>query len=135
MKKYIVEFTETLQRQVEIEANSPEEAEDIARAKYKAEEIVLDSSDFVGGDIRTEVTLTTEMEERLDEVHNTVYETILTLTELDNEQLDWDIEIIGGVLDAIVDYLANEHSLNVRYPAVVADPDGSKYLVGSLRDE
>lgn len=47
MKKYKVVITETLQRVVEIETNSQEEAIEIANKNYENEEIVLDSSDYV----------------------------------------------------------------------------------------
>lgn len=44
---YKIEITETLQKQIEIEANSKEEAERIAKQKYQNEEIVLSSDDYV----------------------------------------------------------------------------------------
>uniref|UniRef100_UPI00402AA3B8 DpnD/PcfM family protein n=1 Tax=Thomasclavelia ramosa TaxID=1547 RepID=UPI00402AA3B8 len=47
MKKYLVEITETLQKQITINANSREEAEQKVRDKYKNEEIVLDESDYI----------------------------------------------------------------------------------------
>lgn len=47
MNIYKIEITETLQRQIEIEANSKEEAERIAKQKYQNEEIVLSSDDYV----------------------------------------------------------------------------------------
>lgn len=40
MKRYLVEVTETLQKQITITANSREEAEQKVRNKYKNEEIV-----------------------------------------------------------------------------------------------
>lgn len=43
MKKYIVEITETLQKQIEIEAKSEAEAIGIAKQKYRKQEIVLDA--------------------------------------------------------------------------------------------
>ena len=46
MKKYTVEITETLTRWVSIEAENADEAEHIAREKYKNGEIVLDADDF-----------------------------------------------------------------------------------------
>lgn len=49
--KYKIEITETLQRQIEIEANSKEEAEKIAKQKYQNEEIVLSSDDYVNTSI------------------------------------------------------------------------------------
>lgn len=47
MNIYKIEITETLQKQIEIEANSKEEAERIAKQKYQNEEIVLSSDDYV----------------------------------------------------------------------------------------
>ena len=47
MKKYLVEITETLQKQITVSANSREEAEQKVRNKYKNEEIVLDESDYI----------------------------------------------------------------------------------------
>ncbi|MBQ0065348.1 MAG: DpnD/PcfM family protein [Firmicutes bacterium] len=44
---YKIEITETLQRQIEVEANSKEEAERIAKQKYQNEEVVLSSDDYV----------------------------------------------------------------------------------------
>lgn len=48
MKKYNVVITETLRRNVEIEASSPKEAYDIAERMIKKCEIVLDADDFDG---------------------------------------------------------------------------------------
>ncbi|MFR1853921.1 MAG: DpnD/PcfM family protein, partial [Beduini sp.] len=42
MKKYLVEITETLQKQITITASSREEAEQKVKEKYRNEEIVLD---------------------------------------------------------------------------------------------
>lgn len=52
MKKYEVRFIETLERIIEIEAESEEEAQDIADEMYNNEEIVLDSEDFQGREIK-----------------------------------------------------------------------------------
>ncbi len=51
MKKYLVEITETLQKQITITANSREEAEQKVKEKYRNEEIVLDESDYVDTEI------------------------------------------------------------------------------------
>lgn len=51
MKKYLVEITETLQKQITIRANSREEAEQKVKEKYRNEEIVLDESDYVDTEI------------------------------------------------------------------------------------
>ena len=47
MKKYLVEITETLQKQITITASSREEAEQKVKEKYRNEEIVLDDNDYV----------------------------------------------------------------------------------------
>ena len=47
MKKYIIEITETLQRQVEIEADNADDAYLLAKEMYRNEEIVLDSEDYI----------------------------------------------------------------------------------------
>lgn len=48
MKKiYSIEITETLQKQVSIQANSYEEAERKVKEKYQNNEIVLDSNDYI----------------------------------------------------------------------------------------
>ena len=45
-KNYEIEIEETLQKVVKINANSLEEAIDIAREKYSNEEFVLDYQDY-----------------------------------------------------------------------------------------
>lgn len=50
MKKYLVEITETLQKQITVSANSREEAEQKIRERYKDEEIVLNEKDYVNTD-------------------------------------------------------------------------------------
>lgn len=47
MKKYTIEITETLQKQVSVEANSYEEAERKIKEQYQNNEIVLDSNDYI----------------------------------------------------------------------------------------
>lgn len=51
MNRYKVEFTETLQRSIEIEADNELEAYKLAKSMYHNEDIVLDESNFVGIDI------------------------------------------------------------------------------------
>lgn len=46
MRKYEVIITETLQRVVEYEANSKEEAIEAVKGDYRLGEIILDESDF-----------------------------------------------------------------------------------------
>ena len=47
MHKYLVEITETLQRQFDVEAASKEEAEKIANMMYLNGDVVLNAEDFV----------------------------------------------------------------------------------------
>ncbi len=47
MLTYTIEIQETLSRIIEVEASSPEEAIDKVRGMYSAEEIVLDSGNYV----------------------------------------------------------------------------------------
>lgn len=47
MNQYIIEITETLQRQVSVEADSYEEAVKKVRKEYDEEEIVLNYLDIV----------------------------------------------------------------------------------------
>lgn len=58
MKKYLIEITETLQKQIEVQANSREEAEQKIREQYRNEEIVLDDTNYVD----TEFTVLKEKE-------------------------------------------------------------------------
>ena len=50
--KYPVEITETLQRTIEVEADSRADAEEKAEELWDKEEIVLDSNDFQGASFR-----------------------------------------------------------------------------------
>lgn len=49
--KYVVAVTEELRRELEIEAESKEQAYEIVKRKYNNEEIVLDNSDYSGTEI------------------------------------------------------------------------------------
>lgn len=51
MKTYKIQITETLQRVIDIEANSLQDAMSIINMQYTNEDIVLDYDDFVGYDI------------------------------------------------------------------------------------
>ena len=51
-KKFTVEVTETLQRQVEIEAENEQEALQKVKDLYRDEEIVLTWEDFVENDFQ-----------------------------------------------------------------------------------
>lgn len=63
--------------------------------------------------------------ERIDEIHNAVFEMCKVLTE--NPDLEWDMYYVGD----IADYAANVMCLignKVRYPAIVTDEDGKQYI-------
>ncbi len=47
MTKFIIEITETLQKQIEIEADSEVEAIEKIRKEYFQSNIVLDETDFI----------------------------------------------------------------------------------------
>lgn len=48
MKSYKVKITEILQKAVELEAESPEKARELAERKWDCGEYVLGAEDFVG---------------------------------------------------------------------------------------
>lgn len=50
MKTYQITITETLQKTVEIEANSKAEAESLVEARWNDSEYILDADSFVGVD-------------------------------------------------------------------------------------
>ena len=52
MSIFKTEITETLQRTIEVEAENERDALQKVKEMYKNEEIVLDSSDFVGVEIK-----------------------------------------------------------------------------------
>ena len=49
--KYIIEITETLQKQIEVEAQNESEAIKLIKEKYKNEEIILTEQDFIDYEI------------------------------------------------------------------------------------
>lgn len=49
-KTYKIEIEETLQKVVDIQANSLDEAIDIAQERYKNEEYILNEDDFKGAE-------------------------------------------------------------------------------------
>ena len=52
MPKFKVEITETLQKQIEIEAETSVEAIRLAKQKYRNSEIVLSADDYIDTEIR-----------------------------------------------------------------------------------
>ena len=70
--------------------------------------------------------LTTEMTERIDEIDNAVYEMLCTLLEVNEDEFEWNMHIIGSVLDSVIKNLWESHGLKVRYPGIVKNEDGSQ---------
>ena len=73
----------------------------------------------------SELELTQEMIERNDEIDNAVYDLIVSLSEKNGEELEWSMEIIGAVTDAIKETLAG-FNIQVRHPAIVTNEDGTQ---------
>ena len=67
--------------------------------------------------------LTDEMAARNDVIDNAVYECIVMLADT---PVEWDMEIIGDVTDAIVAVLAG-FGIKVWHPSIVTEADGSQY--------
>ena len=57
---FVIEIVETLARTINIEAETTEEALAIVVQRYRSEEIVLDSSDFVDVDFNVKTADSTE---------------------------------------------------------------------------
>jgi hypothetical protein len=74
--------------------------------------------------IDKELELTDEMIARNDEIDNAVFNCVNIL--LDDE-IEWNMEIIGDVTGMIKDYLWERHKLRVRHPGVVTNVDGSQF--------
>lgn len=49
--KYIIEITETLQKQIEVEAKNESQAISLIKEKYKKGEIILTEQDFIDYEI------------------------------------------------------------------------------------
>ena len=75
-----------------------------------------------------ELELPSDMVERLDEIDNAVYQLILTLAEKTEDELEWNMGIIGGVTDAVKNVLA-KYKIPVHHPAIATDKDGSQEIV------
>lgn len=75
--------------------------------------------------MKNELTFTDKQLERLDEIDNTVYEALLVLLEKNEDELPWDMELIGNVTDAIAE-TCESLGHHVRYPSIVTNEDGSQ---------
>lgn len=72
-----------------------------------------------------EVELSNRHNERIDEIHNAVYEMCKTLTE--NENLEWDMYFIGEIADFAANTLVLAGN-RVRYPAIITEDNGRQYI-------
>ena len=93
-KIYEIEIEETLQKVVKIEANSIDEAIDIAKEKYSNQEYILDYQDYKD----------TEFREYKDEVMlyfsiNFIYDIIKELESLHYEELYFSINFIYDIIN------------------------------------
>ena len=75
--------------------------------------------------MKNELAFTDKQLERLDEIYNTVYETLLVLLEKNGDELPWDMELVGNVTDAIAE-TCESLGHHVRYPSIVTNEDGSQ---------
>ncbi len=74
---------------------------------------------------KQEVELNQSQLERIDELHNAVYDLCVLFTE--NPDLEWDMHYIGEIADRITDALV-EYGERVHYPAVVHDDNGDRII-------
>ena len=63
--------------------------------------------------------------ERIDEIHNAVYDLCQILTE--QEGLEWNMEFIGEIADVACDILVDK-GFQIRYPSMVEEGDGSRHI-------
>lgn len=95
-KTYVVEVTETLQRQVSVKAESYEEAKALVVKAYKEDEIVLDCDDFT--DVQFDCIV--EPVERIDSNEGTLLLTrnrVLTIAHTE-EGYRWKLETPSSIL-------------------------------------
>ncbi len=72
-----------------------------------------------------DLELSDEQIVRNDEIYNAAYDFCKVMAE--NENLEWNMEILGQLADFAADLLI-EHGSKVRYPSVVTEPDGSQHI-------
>lgn len=72
-----------------------------------------------------EVELGDSHAERVDEIHNAVFEVCRTLAE--DENLEWDMHCIGEIAGFAADILTAAGK-KIRYPAVVTEKSGRQYI-------
>lgn len=90
---------------------TPENSDHEANIEVLNEYLII-LNDLYGNNI----TFTSEQEERIDEVENAVFE--LCKVMLDDDELEWDENMVGEVADAVVDILVDKGH-KIYYPAIV----------------
>ena len=60
-----------------------------------------------------------------DEIYNAAFEFCKVMAE--DENLEWNMEIIGQLADFAAELLTN-HGSRVRFPAVVTEPDDTQHI-------
>lgn len=75
-----------------------------------------------------ELTLTKKQIARNDEIDNTVYQTLLVLLEKTEDELPWDMSLIGEVTEAIAN-ICKEMGYHLRWPAILTNEDGTQQYV------
>lgn len=75
---------------------------------------------------KQEVELNQRQLERIDELHNAVYDLCVLFTE--NPDLEWDMYYIGEIADQITDILV-EYGERVHYPAIERGNDGDDRII------
>ena len=131
MKKYKVEIKETLQRVIEVLAQSAKDAIELIRQKYKKEEIVLSENDYISTeiDLLIEYVKTLQLVQVLKENPSKIIEVVLKIKGLnfthfimmednvindegvDGENIIWSIdEFQKNYSNAfwVIDYIHNE---------------------------
>lgn len=61
--------------------------------------------------------------ERIDEIHNAVFDLCMVLTEKDD--LEWDMAYIGEIADVACEIL-RDCGFQIRYPAMLIDENGDE---------
>ena len=75
---------------------------------------------------KQELELNQRQIERIDELHNAVYDLCVLFTE--NPDLEWDMYYIGEIADQITDILV-EYGERVHYPAIERGYDGNDRII------
>ena len=72
-----------------------------------------------------EIELNSNQIARIDEIDNAIYKVLTVIT--CNENLKWNIELIGPISDMIVEFLSNKGYI-IYYPTIVDQDDGNRTI-------